>query len=249
MGPTKRPLEAEDATGPMVKKQRKGFRVGPANLPDGPWKRKVDKIKRDLIHKAKVKKAYKKIKASELAASSERPHPNATAENMTIVTTDIPNLADENEDDDKRDSGTEDDRDKVGGEEIPSELPPPQIHPQRQAMLDDEDEDIPASDQNRDPTHPDRPPRQHQQRNRDRNRRKPGYFDKAVETAERKKAEAEKRAAETERREAERRRKNEDRERFRRAMAKARKPGKDGQRRLGRESGLLLEKVKRMVGE
>ena len=30
-------------------------------------------------------------------------------------------------------------------------------------------------------------------------------------------------------------------------MAKARKPGRDGQRRLGRESGLLLEKVKKMV--
>lgn len=41
----------------------------------------------------------------------------------------------------------------------------------------------------------------------------------------------------------------EERERFRRAMAKARTGGKNGQRKLGRESKVLLEKVRRVVGE
>ena len=39
----------------------------------------------------------------------------------------------------------------------------------------------------------------------------------------------------------------EERERFRRAMAKARTGGPNGQRKLGRESKVLLEKVKKMV--
>ncbi|KAI9923798.1 hypothetical protein ASPWEDRAFT_500525 [Aspergillus wentii DTO 134E9] len=50
-------------------KKKKGFSVGPANLPDGTYRRKTQKIKSDLIHKAKIKKAYAKIKAEELAAA------------------------------------------------------------------------------------------------------------------------------------------------------------------------------------
>jgi hypothetical protein len=48
--------------------------------------------------------------------------------------------------------------------------------------------------------------------------------------------------------ELERQAKIEERERFRKAMAKARTGGPNGQRKLGRESNVLLEKVKRMVG-
>lgn len=40
-----------------------------------------------------------------------------------------------------------------------------------------------------------------------------------------------------------------ERERFRKAMAKARTRGPHGQRKLGRESAVLLEKVQRMVGK
>lgn len=36
----KRPIEGDDAPGPAAKKHRKGFRVGPENLPDGAWRRK-----------------------------------------------------------------------------------------------------------------------------------------------------------------------------------------------------------------
>ncbi|KAJ5937962.1 hypothetical protein N7454_004304 [Penicillium verhagenii] len=53
-------------------KKRKGFSVGPANLPDGTYRRKTQKIKEDLIQKAKVKKAYAKIKAQELAAGTPK---------------------------------------------------------------------------------------------------------------------------------------------------------------------------------
>ena len=46
-----------------------------------------------------------------------------------------------------------------------------------------------------------------------------------------------------------RQQKLEERERFRKAMAKARTGGKNGQRKLGRESKVLLERVQRMVSE
>jgi hypothetical protein len=64
-----------------------------------------------------------------------------------------------------------------------------------------------------------------------------------------KKAEAEARRLEFERRDSEKRQKIEERERFRKAMAKARTGGKNGQRKLGKESKVLLERVKRFVGE
>ncbi|KAI1459325.1 hypothetical protein F4805DRAFT_421164 [Annulohypoxylon moriforme] len=201
----KRALESDSAATPAAKKLRKGFRVGPQNLPDGPWKRKVDKIKKDLIHKAKVKKAYKKIKAAEQASSK----PETT--------------------------GNTEDADAA-------EAPPsPQLHPERQAMLDEDEEEQPDT--------PSQPQSGNRPRRRKQHPRKPGYFDKASVDAERKKAEVEARTQEIEKRNEERNRKIAERERFRKAMAKARKPGRDGQRRLGRESGLLLEKVKKMVGD
>ncbi|KAI0110106.1 hypothetical protein F4814DRAFT_425791 [Daldinia grandis] len=207
----KRPLESDITATPVAKKLRKGFRVGPENLPDGPWRRKVDKIKRDLIHKAKVKKAYKKIKAAEQGSSK----PNIT-----------PTSGDVDAD--------------VDAEVGPGPEPPsPQLHPERQAMLDVDEEQAEPSP----PPPGDRPPRQRKQKVR-----KPGYFDKAVADGDRKKAEAEARAQEVARRNAERESKIAERERFRKAMAKARKPGRDGQRKLGRESGLLLEKAKKIVG-
>ncbi|CEO58996.1 hypothetical protein PMG11_03687 [Penicillium brasilianum] len=63
---------SESRADPAMKK-RKGFSVGPANLPDGTYRRKTQKIKSDLIQKAKVKKAYAKIKAQELATNHPKP--------------------------------------------------------------------------------------------------------------------------------------------------------------------------------
>ncbi|KAJ5493942.1 hypothetical protein N7463_010029 [Penicillium fimorum] len=63
---------APSSKGEREVKKRKGFSVGPANLPDGTYRRKTQKIKNDLIHKAKVKKAYAKIKAEELAIAPRK---------------------------------------------------------------------------------------------------------------------------------------------------------------------------------
>lgn len=104
-----------------------------------------------------------------------------------------------------------------------------ELHPERQAMLDAPREATP-------------PPVQARQS------RRPAYFEKEKAYADQQKAEAEARRAEFERRDKEKREKIEERERFRRAMAKARVGGKNGQRKLGMESKVLLEKVKRMVG-
>jgi hypothetical protein len=157
-----------------------------------------------LIEKAKIKKAYSKIKASEQSSGADA----------------VPEAADA------------------------------QIHPQRQAMLDADLSEAADPSFNSDPNpYPpglDTAGRPRRQKHRQHN--KPGYYDKALASAEVTKAEREAREQEARRRTEERDRKVGDRERFRKAMVKAKAPGRDGQRRLGRESGLLLEKVKRMVG-
>lgn len=114
-----------------------------------------------------------------------------------------------------------------------------ELHPERQAMLD-APEDLPQ-DPNPNREAFERRPRQGRAK-------KPGYFEKELEFAQRKKAEAEARRAEYEKNQREKKAKIEERERFRRTMAKARTGGKNGQRKLGKESQVLLEKVKRMVG-
>ena len=112
-----------------------------------------------------------------------------------------------------------------------------ELHPDRQAMLETP---LPAPSQQF-PSDPNsRPPRY--------KRPKAQPFKKEAELAERRREEREARQKEIEERNRQRQAKLEERERFRRAMAKARSGGKDGQRKLGRESKVLLEKVKRIVG-
>ena len=74
--------DAEHSRPQSQTKRPKGFSVGPANLPDGTHRRKgdfptqmqnhklinqltVQKIKQDLIRKAKIKKSYNKLKEHE----------------------------------------------------------------------------------------------------------------------------------------------------------------------------------------
>ncbi|KAH7160911.1 hypothetical protein EDB81DRAFT_331169 [Dactylonectria macrodidyma] len=197
----KRPIEIADSA-PEAKKAKHGFRVGPENLPDGPWRRKVTKIKKDLIHKAKVKKAYAKIKAREQQTASS--------------------------------GGDNEAQDKELVEKAEE-----QIHPTRKLMLADEDK----AEENavaREGTegHGD---------GRRRRTRRPGYYDKQLQKANEKRTEAEERAQEYQRRREERERKLAERDRFKRAMAKTR--DRDGNKKLGRESALLLDKVKRMISE
>lgn len=127
-----------------------------------------------------------------------------------------------------------------GEAEAEAEAPEAQIHPERQAMLDgDEPEAEPEQGDGGARERRPRAPRQ----------RRPDYFEKAKSEAERKKAVAEEREKEFQRRQSERQQRIEERDKFRKAMKKARTPGRDGQRRLGRESGLLLDKAKRMMGD
>ncbi|CCD46119.1 hypothetical protein BcDW1_323 [Botrytis cinerea BcDW1] len=222
MAPTKRPREEDNPSRSTTKKPRHGFKVGPDNLPDGTWRRKVIAIKKDLIHKAKVKKSYAKLKARE-PLKDER---NIYAD-----------------DEDKADEAAknEEREDAAEGEESV------ELHPQRKAMLDEPEADtatktVPRYSNNSEDA---------KDRKRERGERraaKPAYFAKELAFAEKQKAEQQARREEFERKEREKKAKIEERERFRRQMAKARSGGKNGQRKLGRESQVLLEKVKRVVG-
>lgn len=165
----------------------------------------VTKIKKDLIHKAKVKKAYQKIKARE--------------EQVPAPTQDAPGHGDDAGHDEAKEAAE-------------------QIHPARQLMLKDEDraqagalddEAVPSADGQR------------------RRTRRPGYYDKQLQQAEEQRAETERRQLEIQRRRQEREVKLAERDKFKRAMAKTR--GRDGKKKLGRESGMLLDKVRRLVAD
>jgi hypothetical protein len=184
---------------------RSGFKVGPANLPDGTYRRKgtsistpstsnkvaVKKIKAHLIHKAQLKRDLAKLKsraANETASAA------------------------------------------VAADDGPAASLDP--HPDRQAMMDDDEEEEQAPQQRRR-----RPPRPSTRPDRD-HRRRPKADPFAPQAAERERLQdaAAKKAAGAER------------ERVHKLVARARKPGRDGRRKLGRESALLLDKVKKLVG-
>ncbi|KAL8832562.1 MAG: hypothetical protein Q9191_000186 [Dirinaria sp. TL-2023a] len=187
-----------------AKKAKKGFTVGPDNLPDGTYRRKAQKIKSNLIHKAKVKKSYAKLKESE-HVSSKAPiyDPYAVAAASTAAPDEEPSA------------------------------PSLELHPERQAMLD-ASQSAPAP-----------PPFRHETHRKPRS----APFGKESEFAQRKKEEAEARRQAIQERQRQRERKLAERDRLRRMTAAARKPDRKGQRRLGRESRVLLEKVKKIVGE
>ncbi|RAL66127.1 hypothetical protein DID88_005798 [Monilinia fructigena] len=224
MAPTKRPREDDSTSRPTTKKPRHGFKVGPDNLPDGTWRRKVIAIKKDLIHKAKVKKSYAKLRARE-PLKAER---NLYAEDEEK----------EKEDEEEVEKGEE--REETGEEAV-------ELHPQRKAMLDEPEVDTAAKTVPRYSNNSEDSKGKKRERSEKRGA-KPAYFVKELAFAEKQKAEQKARREEFERKEREKKAKIEERERFRRQMAKARSGGKNGQRKLGRESHVLLEKVKRFVG-
>ncbi|KXH40539.1 hypothetical protein CNYM01_03131 [Colletotrichum nymphaeae SA-01] len=306
----KRAAEGTSSSKDHQVKKRKGF--GPNTLPEGPWRRKgndltrslnlsndhhsltsplpVEKKKIELIHKAKIKKAYAKIKERELA--SREPSSLNAQQPAAVLAKDI---SSEDELDSLQDpssktgspaptsapaaatassSAVDTPTDSSSSTPAPAPAtatttPQPskeEVHPSRAEMLENDgeppnpntiavkrkhaagdsaDADAEATGATEDAAGGDRyEPRQQ------RRPRKPGYYEKQLAHAEKKKAEAEARRAEIQRRREERERKTADRERYRRAMAKARKGSENGgQRRLGRESALLLEKVRRMVGD
>ena len=206
----------------------------------------MDRIKKELIHKAQVKKAYKKVKAREEAQKEAEEASKAKSK----AADDEIRIEDDRDVDQEEGVEREDEANDANEPSPPS----PKLHPERQAMLDNENDEsklpgrtalTPGNDGD-----VDRPPnRRGHPNNKKKNQRRPGYFDQAMEEGGRKKAEAEERAREAERRQKERENRLAERHRFNRALAKARIPGRDGKRKLGRESGLMLEKVKRLVGD
>ena len=213
---SKRKQEDGHEGGPE-QKQRKGFSVGPQSLPDGTYRRKTQKIKDDLIQKAKVKKAYAKVKSN---ATEE--HATVQAYDPYAESVDPTRHAHEDASDRENAHDTE-----IGGE----------IHPERQAMLDQleivEPEFVPRRNR-------DRKPRTEQPRDNEKNANftKPIRFQKEYALAEVKKTDI-----------AERQAAREQRDKERRAMTKAKKPGKDGKPKLGRQSDVLLSRVQRLVGK
>lgn len=172
----------------------------------------VQKIKKDLIYKAKLKKQYAKLKAREQAAAA------ATAQKSV--------------------HDREDGADRTQ-EESTEPAPEPNLepHPDRLKMLENgspEPGPEPASTQH------------HDRRGR---RSRPQPFKREAELGQRKREEAEARRKAREEAEKERARKAAERERIRKLMSKARSSGPNGQRKLGRESTVLLEKAKRLVGK
>ncbi|KIW96242.1 uncharacterized protein Z519_03310 [Cladophialophora bantiana CBS 173.52] len=187
------------------RKKRKGFSVGPANLPDGTYRRKTQKIKNDLIQKAKVKKAYAKVKAQEEAAQIARTTTQPHSEGDLI---------------------------DVLPENAPTSL---ELHPDRQAMLERMDAGDPHLQP--DKSEAEKPSRNLYTQSRKRPPKQSRYK-KEIELAAHYKAALEvKRKA------------REAREKEHRAMAKARRPGKDGKIKLGRQGTVLLNRIRRMTDE
>lgn len=163
----------------------------------------MQKIKQELIRKAKIKKSYSKLKEREpldtkpsIYSSTHPPEPSASLE----------------------------------------------LHPERQAMLyEPEPEPAPAAREQK---------KTQQQLPRQRKPPRPKVvpFRKEAVLAQQRREEKERSQKEFEEISRQRQAKIHERERFRKAMAKARSGGRDGQRKLGRESKVLLEKVQRMVG-
>lgn len=113
-----------------------------------------------------------------------------------------------------------------------------ELHPDRQAMLDKPESTV--RDRPETTVNPQR--RQRGQRH------KKAPFEKEVRLAQQDKEQAEAERQAIEERHRQRRERLEEKERFRKELAKAR-GGKSGQRKLGRESKVLLEKVKRSINE
>jgi len=168
--------------------------------------RVVEKIKKSLIDKAKLKKQYAKLKARE-----------------------------ENEDNAPRKSVYDREANEDDAKDEPSEpAPEPTLepHPDRVAMLEEKSPE----------------PEREQNFERRQRRPRPQPFQKESQLAQKKREEAEARQRAREEADKERAKKIAERERFRKTMAKAR-GGPNGQRKLGRESTVLLAKAQKLMGK
>lgn len=163
----------------------------------------MQKIKENVIYKAKLKKQYAKLKAREEEAED--------APRKSVYDRE----AEANPEDNER------------AEPVPE--PTLEPHPERVKMLEEPEKETPKFE-------------------RRQRRTRPQPFEKEAEIARKKQEQAEARQKAREEADRERTKKIAERERFRKAMAKAR-GGPNGQRKLGRESKVLLEKAQRLMGK
>ncbi|TVY86685.1 hypothetical protein LAWI1_G007370 [Lachnellula willkommii] len=70
----KRPIE-DDATAPQPKKHKSKFNIGPDNLPDGTYRRKVIKIKKRLNPQSQSKKNHTQNSRPATQTLHPPPHP------------------------------------------------------------------------------------------------------------------------------------------------------------------------------
>lgn len=247
----------DNADAVSKKKQKKGFSVGPANLPDGTYRRKTQKIKNDLIQKAKVRKAYAKFKAQDEAEDQE-PQYNPYEDVVD------PTRAQQQHE-------TLPDQEIEPAKEVSLEL-----HPARQAMLD-APEEVQQGDRFKSRNSNKRSRnnrRQHQEDNANSapvvSRKEPRMesnggtapvivkkgkwaHDEGNANAQpvgerpiRYKKEFEQ-AEEVKTQQQLQQQAREQRNKERKAMSKAKRPGKDGKQKLGRQSDVLLSRVQRLV--
>ncbi|GAB7359134.1 hypothetical protein MBLNU230_g5201t1 [Neophaeotheca triangularis] len=230
---------------PTTKKH--GFQVGPANLPDGTYKRKTQEIKRNLIERANIKKEYAKVKKLSKDPSQDRKEKRDALPVPASVRLDEEKerrrkaMMEGQEADDSSGSGSDSDSEEPEAEpEAEEEQAAKAVdtpHPSRQDLMEGPPPAAPEPDD--DTVHPSRQPRVR--------RAKTAPFQREYSAAQKRKQEAEERRLQFERAEAQKQEKLAEREKFRRQMAKARGNGYGGKRKLGRESGPLLDKVRRMV--
>lgn len=167
----------------------------------------MQKIKKTLIHKAKLKKDYAKLKTREETADTQL--------RKSVY--------------DREAEATNDNDDGEPSDPVPE--PSLEPHPDRVRMLEEKS----AVDQ----------ADSYERRKR---RPRPQPFKKESEVAHKKREDAEAHQQAREEAEKERSKKLSERERFRKTMAKAR-GGPNGQRKLGRESTVLLAKAQRIMGK
>ncbi|KAK6343418.1 hypothetical protein TWF730_011007 [Orbilia blumenaviensis] len=216
-----------------------GFTVGPANLPDGTFRRKAEKIKKGLIHRAKLWKGLEKIKRDEGIVSvpkDKREDGDDGEEEDEAAARARKRMERAMQDDDGNDESDSDN-------EIAEESGKRQSHNKVPAEdVDSSDEGKPpVEDADEDPhTHPSR--KQHTRRPRQSRYKNEISISKKVREAKAERERVEKaRVAAIEKREKDRKARN-------KAMGQGvgAKTG-TGQMKLGRQSKGLLEKVERLV--
>lgn len=185
----------------------------------------MQQIKQGLIQNAKIRKEYAKVKQRHQAEQEESPRPEDSSFRQEQPENDIVEPLQQVEDD--QDITREDTSNGVPVAEAES------VPVKRAGPLPEQDEAYNLQSM-------------HESRRR---RIKSTPYTRESRFAEDRRKEVEERRQAKAEAIRQREEKIQERERFRRAMAKARTGGKNGQRKLGRESNVLLERVKKLVGQ